>query len=46
MGLVVELSVAEDREVGDRGWSCHGIHPFRATPRRKYYERRGWTWQE
>jgi hypothetical protein len=24
----------------------HGIHPFRATPRRKYYELRGWTWYD
>lgn len=22
----------------------HGIHPLRATPRRRYYELRGWTW--
>jgi hypothetical protein len=24
----------------------HGIDPLRATPRRKYYELRGWTWPE
>ncbi|HVQ31688.1 MAG TPA: hypothetical protein VMV21_18965 [Vicinamibacteria bacterium] len=24
----------------------HGIDPVRATPRRKYYELRGWTWLE
>ena len=24
----------------------HGIDPIRATPRRKYYELRGWTWRE
>ena len=24
----------------------NGIHPFRATPRRKYYELRGWTWYD
>ena len=24
----------------------HGIDPLRAPPRRKYYELRGWTWQE
>ncbi len=24
----------------------HGIHPFKATPRRKYYELRGWKWIE
>ena len=23
-----------------------GIHPLRATPRRRYYELRGWQWQE
>ena len=23
-----------------------GIDPLRATPRRKYYELRGWTWPE
>ena len=22
----------------------HGIHPLRATPRRRYYELRGWEW--
>ena len=29
-------------------WWCrrHGIHPIHATPRRKYYELRGWTWSE
>ena len=24
----------------------HGIHPVYATPRRKYYELRGWPWPE
>ena len=24
----------------------HGIDPWHATPRRRYYELRGWTWQE
>lgn len=24
----------------------HGIHPLRATPRRRYYELRGWPWRE
>ena len=24
----------------------HGIHPLRATPRRRYYELRGWPWIE
>ena len=24
----------------------HGIQPLRATPRRKYYELRGWSWPE
>ena len=24
----------------------HGIHPLRATPRRRYYELRGWNWLE
>ncbi len=24
----------------------HAIHPLHATPRRKYYELRGWTWLE
>ena len=24
----------------------NGIHPWAATPRRKYYELRGWTWRE
>ena len=29
-------------------WWCrrHGIDPIRATPRRKYYELRGWPWPE
>lgn len=27
-------------------WWClrHGIHPLRATPRRRYYALRGWAW--
>ena len=24
----------------------NGIHPFRATPRRRYYHLRGWDWHE
>ncbi len=24
----------------------NGIHPIRATPRRRYYELRGWEWHE
>ncbi|HET6277666.1 MAG TPA: hypothetical protein VFG08_02685 [Candidatus Polarisedimenticolia bacterium] len=24
----------------------HGIHPLAATPRRRYYELRGWDWVE
>lgn len=24
----------------------NGIHPIRATPRRRYYELRGWKWHE
>ncbi|MCH7474718.1 MAG: hypothetical protein IIA27_08600 [Gemmatimonadetes bacterium] len=24
----------------------HDIHPLRATPRRRYYDLRGWQWQE
>lgn len=24
----------------------NGIHPLRATPRRRYYELRGWKWRE
>ncbi len=24
----------------------HGIHPIHATPRRRYYELRGWQWHE
>jgi hypothetical protein len=24
----------------------HGIHPLRATPRRRYYELRGWVWPD
>lgn len=24
----------------------HGIHPLRATPRRRYYELRGWRWPD
>ncbi len=24
----------------------HGIHPLHATPRKKYYQLRQWTWQE
>jgi len=29
------------------GWCRkHGIDPIRATPRRRYYELRGWQWTE
>jgi hypothetical protein len=28
------------------GCKKNGIHPFKATPRRKYYEMRGWEWKE
>jgi len=24
----------------------NGIHPWNATPRRRYYELRGWVWRE
>ena len=24
----------------------NGIHPFRATPRKRYYQLRGWDWHE
>ena len=24
----------------------HGIHPLKATPRKKYYQLRGWSWPE
>jgi hypothetical protein len=24
----------------------HAIHPIKATPRKRYYELRGWTWTE
>ena len=29
-------------------WWCrrNGIHPVHATPRRKYYELRGWSWPD
>lgn len=29
-------------------WWCvkNGIHPLKATPRKKYYALRGWTWKE
>ena len=29
-------------------WWCrrNGIHPFRALPRRRYYELRGWQWPD
>ena len=24
----------------------HGIHPLKATPKRRYYELRGWAWED
>ncbi|MBU3965440.1 hypothetical protein KKG29_03005 [Patescibacteria group bacterium] len=29
-------------------WWCHKhhIHPFRATPRKTYYQLRGWRWED
>ena len=35
-GLVVHFSYCRK----------HGIDPLRATPRRRYYELRGWEWKE
>jgi hypothetical protein len=34
--------------IGVHFWWCsrHGIDPWRATPRRRYYELRGWVWPE
>ena len=33
--------------IGHYAWCRrHGIDPIRATPRRKYYELRGWAWVE
>ena len=34
--------------MGYHMWWCrrHGIHPLNATPRRRYYEIRGWPWHE
>jgi hypothetical protein len=34
--------------IGFHFWWCrkNGIDPVHATPRRRYYELRGWTWRE
>lgn len=34
--------------LGFHFWWCqrNGINPFRATPRQRYYELRGWDWPE
>ena len=53
--LVTRLAVAIALPValGGAGLTFHfvwcqrnGIHPLRATPRRRYYQLRGWTWPE
>jgi len=45
--LVLPLAGGVAGVVGQTIWCRkHGIDPLRATPRRRYYDLRGWTWQE
>jgi hypothetical protein len=45
--LVLPLAGGIAGVVGHTLWCRkHGIDPLRATPRRRYYDLRGWTWQE
>ena len=41
--VVAALAGAVVHFIWCRKW---GIHPLQATPRRKYYELRGWRWRE
>jgi hypothetical protein len=52
-GLVGHWAVAFPTAAAVAGGAFHfawcrrqGIHPLRATPRRKYYNLRGWTWYD
>ena len=42
----IEQSVAPGSIVHTVWCKKHSIHPIYATPRRKYYELRGWVWPE
>jgi hypothetical protein len=51
--LVTLLAIAFPVAAGLAGATFHftwcrrnGIHPLYATPRRRYYELRGWMWRE
>lgn len=47
LALVFPLGLAALGTVAHFWWCRkHGIHPLRATPRRRYYELRGWSWPE
>jgi type II secretory pathway component PulF len=45
---VLFLVVAGIAGIAVHFWWCrkHGIDPVHATPRRRYYELRGWAWRE
>ena len=45
--VAVPLAAGVVGVIGHTIWCRRqGIDPLRATPRRKYYALRGWTWQE
>ena len=45
--LVLPIAGGVAGVIGHTIWCRrHGIDPVRATPRRRYYELRGWTWRE
>jgi len=46
MGVVPALAAAGGLTVHFMWCRRHGIDPVHATPRRKYYALRGWTWRE
>ena len=47
LALVLPLGLAAVGTAFHFGWCRkHGIHPLRATPRRRYYELRGWLWRD
>lgn len=47
-GALLVLACVASLGAGVHVWWCarHGIHPLRATPRRRYYELRGWSWPD
>ena len=47
LALLFPLGVGAIGTIAHFAWCRkHGIHPIHATPRRRYYELRGWSWPD